>query len=320
MTQDTNRVAVTAEHERMAAELAAHPSFRVMREFDPESLFRASEVPDSPDVGLAVALDTETTGKDDVAKNRIIELGMVSFAYDRRTGRVLSALERYNALEDPGMPIPPEATKVNGITDEMVAGQRIDDAAVESLVEMADFVVAHHAGFDRPYCERRFPVFRDKAWACSMSQVDWLGAGMVSAKLEVIGMQQGFFYSAHRAEVDCLAMLRVLDTPLAALDGRNALSEVLAKMNETTFRLWAVGAPFDAKDLLKGRNYRWNDGTKPGSEKAWAIEVPESELEAELDWLKATVFRSKSIAVPVDRLDALTRFSERRGKTERIVR
>ncbi len=153
-----------------------------------------------------------------------------------------------------------------------------------------------------------------------MSQVDWLGAGMVSAKLEVIGMQQGFFYSAHRAEVDCLAMLRVLDTPLAALDGRNALSEVLAKMNETTFRLWAVGAPFDAKDLLKGRNYRWNDGTKPGSEKAWAIEVPESELEAELDWLKATVFRSKSIAVPVDRLDALTRFSERRGKTERIVR
>jgi DNA polymerase-3 subunit epsilon len=36
-------------------------------------------------------------------------------------------------FEDPGFSIPPEITEITGITDEMVAGHRIDDRAVNDV-------------------------------------------------------------------------------------------------------------------------------------------------------------------------------------------
>jgi DNA polymerase-3 subunit epsilon len=45
----------------------------------------------------------------------------------------------------------------------MVAGQRIDEAAVSTFVANAVIVIAHNAGFDRKFAERYWPVF-EKAW------------------------------------------------------------------------------------------------------------------------------------------------------------
>jgi len=39
-----------------------------------------------------------------------------------------------SGLEEPGIPLPPEITRLTGITDKMVAGHRIDDAAVDGLL------------------------------------------------------------------------------------------------------------------------------------------------------------------------------------------
>ena len=303
--------------EKLASQLAALPDYRVLRRFDEATLFRDFDYDEN--VGVAAVLDTETTGRD-VEKAQVIELGLVTFAYDRVTGRVLSALERFNQLEDPGVPIPPEATAVNNITDDMVRGQRIDDDAVQAMVEKTDFIIAHNAGFDRRVAEKRFPFFKGLPWACSHLQMDWEAADIRSSKLEFIAYRLGFFYEAHRAEADCLALLNALNVPLSQLEGRTALSCILERYRQEDRRIWAVGAPFDAKDALKARGYRWNDGMKADTDKAWSTEVSLDGFEEELSWLKQEVFNNRQFSVPVDQVDAFCRFSDRRSRLDRAYR
>ena len=62
-----------------------------------------------------VWIDLETTGID-TATDRIVELGCVKVYPDRR-------VTTYHRLVDPERPIPPDATRIHGITDEKVAGQ-----------------------------------------------------------------------------------------------------------------------------------------------------------------------------------------------------
>ncbi len=104
--------------EALAAQLERHPDYRVLRRLDVGREWPALA---GDEVSQAVVLDTETTGTD-IAKDRIVELAVVKFEYSRATGEVGRVLGAYDGLEDPGMPIPPEATAVHGITDEMVRG------------------------------------------------------------------------------------------------------------------------------------------------------------------------------------------------------
>jgi DNA polymerase-3 subunit epsilon len=75
-------------------------------------------------------------------------------------------------FEDPGLSIPPEITKTTGITDEMVAGHRIDDRAVNDLLGRVVLVIAPNADFDCRFLERRRPVFATKHRACSRFDID----------------------------------------------------------------------------------------------------------------------------------------------------
>lgn len=58
--------------------------------------------------------DTETTGLDP-ASDRIVEIAGVRIRGNKR-------LATFQTLVDPGMPVPPGASRVNGITDAMLAG------------------------------------------------------------------------------------------------------------------------------------------------------------------------------------------------------
>ena len=75
---------------------------------------------DSPKL-VAAVVDVETTGTNPES-DKIIELGICLFEYDRQSGRIYRVLGSSEWLEDPGSPIPPEITNITGITDEMVAG------------------------------------------------------------------------------------------------------------------------------------------------------------------------------------------------------
>ena len=291
------------EHEAMAQALAQHPDFRVLRRLVPRSDYGAVN---GQATRRVIVLDTETTGLDSKSES-IIELAMLSVLVDAATGAPVEPVTIYESFEDPGKPIPPQITEITGIDDSMVQGQRIDDAAVHDLVAQADLVVAHNAGFDRPFVEARFPVFASKAWGCSFQGIDWKKEGSGSAKLEFLASERGWFYDAHRAQVDCHALLQVLASPLA--DGQTGLSRLLAGAGQTRYKLRATGAPFEAKDKLKARGYRWD-----GEGRVWWCSLAsDALLDAECAWLRAEVYGARSARVQIEALDSRVQYSSRPG-------
>ena len=159
----------------------------------------------------AVILDTETTGLNQMT-DKIIELGMIKFDFCPVSGQVYNIIDSFNELEDPDFPIPPETTKVNGIDDTMVKGKVIDNFEVKNFLQDVRVVIAHNAGFDRPFVEERFPFFADLPWFCSLSQIDWREEGIGSAKQEYLAYTFGFHYEGHRASNDCEALLEILQS------------------------------------------------------------------------------------------------------------
>ncbi len=295
-------------HDAMAQALDAHPDYKVLRRLVPQSDWGA--VPTSG-TQRVIVLDTETTGLD--AKNeRIIELAMLSVLVDTATGQPVGPVTTYESFEDPGKPIPTAITEITGIDDSMVRGQRIDDARVAELVQAADLIVAHNAGFDRPFVEARLPVFATRAWNCSFAGIDWKGQGSGSAKLEFLAHERGWFYDAHRALVDCHALLQVLAAPLK--DGRSGLQQLLQGASATRYKLRATGAPFDAKDALKARGYRWDNEGRVW----WTSLMGQDALQTEAQWLKAHAYNGRNARVLVEAQTALVQFSVRGGEVSEL--
>lgn len=285
--------------------LDAHPDYRVIRRLTPTLRFDRS--PSGPVIRVLV-LDTETTGLDH-SRDKIIELAMLRVDVDTSTGLPVGDVTVYDGLEDPGIPISNEIQAITGITDEMVQGQRLDDARIAALLADVDLVVAHNAGFDRPFCEARIPAFAQLPWGCSFDGIDWKKEGYGSAKLEFLALEMGWFYEAHRAEVDCHALLAVLGQPLPVF-GQNGLAKIIAASAHPSYRLQANAAPFDAKDILKVRSYRWN-----AEQKVWHTRLSdEAQLAAELEWMKTAVYNGRAARVQVEKLDARVSYSSRAGE------
>jgi DNA polymerase-3 subunit epsilon len=188
----------------------------------------------------------------------------------------------------------------------MVAGQSIDLAALQALIEPADLVIAHNASFDRPFCEAFSPLFDRKAWACSNSEIDWSAHGYEGTKLGYLIGQAGYFHEGHRAVDDCSALLEVLDRKVDG-SGSSALSELYRASQRSLVRIFAENSPFDMKDHLKARGYRWSDGSE-GRPKSWWIEVGEEALEDEIHYLRTEIYRYAEADPPITRLTAFDRF------------
>jgi DNA polymerase-3 subunit epsilon len=302
-----------AEPEAMARVLEAHPDYRVLRRLVPVREYGRQR---TGEVAKVAILDTETTGLD-ANKDRIIELALLLVDVDVRTGRPLQVLDVYDELEDPGMPIPPDALRVTGITDAMVAGKRLDEARIAALMEGVSLVVAHNARFDRGFVEKRLPAFAQLPWSCSVNEIDWSAQGRGSAKLEFLAHELGLFYDAHRAEMDCHALLAVLAAPLpnSSEAGETGLALLLEAARLHSFRLSATGSPFDSKDALRGRGYRWD-----AERKVWHTQLASrADLEAECTWLKPHVYGGRAAKVDVECLTAIERFSGRSGAREVVL-
>lgn len=259
----------------------------------------------------AVILDTETTGTDFV-QDKVIELGMVAFDYCPQTGMIGDVHSTFNQLEDPGFPIPPESTKVHQITDEMVDGKSINDQEVEAFIAPASIIIAHNSRFDRRFVEPRWPIFQSKPWACTFAQVDWAAEGLGSSKLEFLAYRSGFHYEGHRASTDCHALLEVLHCAPTE-SGILPMKKMLENARQKEYKVSALNAPFDSKELLKVRGYRWSPDRK-----AWHTFIQESSFEAEVEWLKAAVYINRSSKIEREKIDAFNRFSERLGFLEII--
>jgi DNA polymerase-3 subunit epsilon len=283
----------------MALHLEETGQFRVLRRLSPRPV-SAEPRPGFPRIGIV--LDTETTGLKRPAAE-IIEVGAIAFTFDDE-GRFGDVIGLYGGLQQPSGPIPPEITVLTGITDDMVAGQAIDLHALRSLIAPADLIIAHNAGFDRPFCEGLDRGFAAKAWACSVAEIDWRSRGFEGTKLGYLIGQSGYFHDGHRAVDDCFALLEIL---IAGPEAETPLAELYRSSQRSLARIWAEHSPFDMKDKLKARGYRWSDGSD-GRAKSWWGEVDAEALEAELQWLRTEVYHRADAEPPVQFLSATDRY------------
>ena len=290
--------------EMMAAALDATGRYRVLRQLARRP---STEPPAGVDTRLAIFVDVETTGLDP-SRDEIIELAMVPFTYGL-DGQIFQIHEAFEKFQEPRQPIPTEITALTGITNEMVAGQVIDPNKVAMFAGDAALIIAHNAAFDRRFAERVSPVFTEKPWACSMTQIDWSGEGYEGTKLAYLAMGAGFFYERHRAAHDCLAAIELLTRPLpkARVPG---MARLLDQARRPSWRIWAENSPYDRKELLKARGYRWNSDATANHPRAWYIDVDDNARDQELSYLRTMIY-SRNVDPLIRRITAHERFSER---------
>ena len=160
-----------------------------------------------------VVVDFETTGLN-CRRNRIIEIGAVRI----RNGQVV---QEYSRFVHPGEPIPPEVTRLTGITDGMVADARPAAEEIPPLLEfIGDAVFAgHNAQFDygflREEC-RRLGIELQLPVLDTLEMSRRLYPELKSHRLGAVCKQLGVsLKNAHRAVHDARATAEVLNIMLA---------------------------------------------------------------------------------------------------------
>ncbi|WP_059170583.1 exonuclease domain-containing protein [Bacillus sp. FJAT-27445] len=183
------------------------------------------------DIKTGLLADTETTGLKPGA-DEIIELGLILFTYNERTGEIIDILEEAEFLREPlstaAIRNYPGAYKIHGIPFTHVEGKVFDDEKIKKLLEYPDSVLAHNASFDRSFLYHMYPEVNDMRWYCTMRNIPWKQYGFQSGSLlsllkahKISGSQQ------HRALDDIQQLMELMKQPNQ--DGYPYLREVLLK-------------------------------------------------------------------------------------------
>jgi len=158
--------------------------------------------------------DTETTGLDP-RLNRVVEIGAIRF--DSRGIR-----SRINILVNPDTYMPSEVTRINGITDAMLAGQPKAALAVPDFLRfIGDTVlIAHNAPFDTGFINEelirlKLTPLRNRVLDTRLFAKE-IFPGLPNYKLQDLASRFGIeAKDAHRAEDDARVCMELF---LACLD------------------------------------------------------------------------------------------------------
>ena len=260
----------------------------------------------SEETKKGIVIDVEATGLS-IGHDDVIQLALLPFDYEVTSGRIININkdQAFNGMREPRVPISEEASLITGITNEMVLNKKIDSKSVEAIIENTDLVIAHNAAYDRPMVEQHWDCFKTVSWACTFRSINWLKEGFSSAKLELLGLNYGWFYEGHDAFNDCEACLALL-------------SETLPKRNETvfsvlreyaikpTYLIKAIDAPYDQRTLLRRKGYRWRPADQLNG-KVWWTET--DDYIEEINWLNKEIYKRK-INIPIKKITALNRYSD----------
>lgn len=177
-------------------------------------------------------MDTETTGmilfkepSDHPDQPHVVDLSCELWDASAQ-----EMVERYDAIVNIGVPIPPEMTDIHGITDEMAASGEAPADVLERFLELtkrADILVGHNVSFDirmmrimaarvtgekwepmQPsFCTMRKSTNIVKAIKPSATRPDdWKWPTLTEAVRHFFDEDHG---DAHRAAPDCAAARRV---------------------------------------------------------------------------------------------------------------
>ncbi len=287
-------------------------NFKLLKKV-PET-FTAHPINDNEANFIAAIIDLETMGLNS-NKDEIIEIGIIWLYFNKSNG-LLSIKETYNSLQEPSSPIPEEITKITGITNEDVKDQTIDWQHVNELLKQTHLVICHNSQFDRNFLENQTPLeikhtITNMAFACTIKDINWKERGFESSKLDYLNFKLGYFYDGHRALNDCFATLNLL------VQEQGSFEELKNNVRKKETLVIAQNAPFDKKDLLKQKKYRWSDG-QGALPKAWWTTLPTEQLADEIAWLDNTIYGRSGVAenLPQSEITARKRYSDRALKIE----
>ena len=249
---------------------------------------------------LGLVIDLETTGLQ-AGKDKIIEIGLVQFRFDRLTGVVNSIVAREDFLQDPGVPLPKIIKDLTGLTDEALKGKQIDKKRVNELFKSSSLVIAHNAGFDRGFAHIDFPVSDECFWACSKEDIDWHAKGFSCRVLQHLCNDCGFYYEGHRAEIDCMSLLKLISIKNKG-EEITYLKNLIDAAFLKEFVLFADGAPFESKDILKNAGFRWD-----AINKVWSKKIKENSV-SDMKELMKSVYTKGRPAYRLEEIQAKRRF------------
>lgn len=196
----------------------------------------------------AAIVDVETTGIS--AKDEIIEIAILLFTYDPKTGIFLNKDGFYQGYQEPSFPIDEAASAIHGLTREKLRGKKLNRERIAELLEKADFLVAHNAVFDRGFVGRSFPEFKSKQWHCSMRSINWIAAGCANKQLQtILARHQIIPTRAHSAHDDVTCLYKLLSLPNSKT-GKPYFAEVMSAPPVKT--VWEAAGSSDAGRYLTG--------------------------------------------------------------------
>lgn len=158
----------------------------------PETELRSSSV---------VIFDFETTGLDSL-RDRIIEVGAIKYQNGRKVAE-------FSTLVQPDVPLTEAASRITGITADMLEGQPSIEAIMPDFLQFLDksILIAHNAEFDMSFlkaaCQRlgyqiEWPCF------CTLKLSRQLLPDLESKNLDTLAKHFGFtFVARHRSIGDC---------------------------------------------------------------------------------------------------------------------
>jgi len=273
-------------------DIKEHPEHFKLLEVVPLTTFAPNHFPIvlAPEQGNEVTIvivDVETTGFD-VGTSDVIELGLTEIRVQPDTGLIQAVRRTGSHYIDPGYPIPEVITEITGITNAMVHGQTIENEVFADWFAGDPIVMAHNAKFDRSFMHKILPAsYHQLRWVCSMSEAQWITLGYEGNKLEYLNLKCGYFYEGHRASIDCLATAWLLHL------NPDAMMNILEAERAEQYLVKAIYAPYQVKDTLKERGYRWDaenkvwhttiDAALLGEEKAFlAMTYPQGDQKASI--------------------------------------
>ncbi len=154
--------------------------------------------------GTAGCIDVETTGLDPYT-DEVIELGLVLFSYDR--SGITGIIDTYSGLREPRGEISRGAYNVHGLAKEHLIGHQLDTEKIKSMLEQADFLIAHNASFDKGFVTKLFPSAKKMRWYCTMRGIRWQGRRSLQGLLhehDILPVQ------SHRALDDAKSVISLL--------------------------------------------------------------------------------------------------------------
>ncbi|MBQ6901203.1 MAG: topoisomerase DNA-binding C4 zinc finger domain-containing protein [Firmicutes bacterium] len=186
-----------------------------------------------------VVFDLETTGIS-VARDQVVEISAIKVQGGLVTGE-------FSTLVNPQMPIPWQASRVNGITDDMVAGSPVfREALAEFLKFTGDFVLVGHniQAFDMKFLYRDSRLFwnriPDNDYIDTLHMARRVLPQLRHHRLVDLADYYGLSTDgAHRALADCRMNLQVYEfmgrgvtdgACGAGLAGQAAIDKATAKM------------------------------------------------------------------------------------------